>query len=248
VVRGGYASNRDAIKCRDNEFEVLYSGLFPIAAMIPLPDLTGLQIEVTAMKNRETRNQMPDSPEPEVNPVSGWEQFAISEYQAISHAFSSGLNTMAVLLPLFFIFTGAVLNYVAGLFREIARPLAGAKLAALPRSTMHPIDYLGTDYRILQVYFITAIAVVFTVWSLAFVFVFREGAGKMLQRASEIENLFPGLPPQKHKSFDLLNRWYNSDQGFRWLRTLFWSTVAFYVLVVVAYVAIVATAFLFNRL
>jgi hypothetical protein len=78
---------------------------------------------------------MPDSPKPEVNPVSGWEQFAIAEYQAISHAFSSGLNTMAVLLPLFFVFTGAVLNYVAGLFSDIAKPLAeaAAKNAVVPK-------------------------------------------------------------------------------------------------------------------
>jgi hypothetical protein len=192
---------------------------------------------------------MPDSPKPEVNPVSGWEQFAIAEYQAISHAFSSGLNTMAVLLPLFFVFTGAVLNYVAGLFSDIAKPLAeaAAKNAVVSKSTMHPIEFFHTDYRILQIYFISAIAVVFTVWSLAFVFVFREGAGKMLQRASEIENLFPGLPRHdEHKSFVLLNRWYNSGDRFGWLRILFWSTVAFYFLIFLAYVAIIATAIYFN--
>jgi hypothetical protein len=192
---------------------------------------------------------MPDSPKPEVDPVSGWEQFAIAEYQAISHAFSSGLNTMAVLLPTFFVFTGAVLNYVAGLFRDIAKPLTEPeKLAVAPKSAMDPTVFFGTDYRIWQVYFISAIALVFTVWSLAFVFVFRDGAGRMLQRASEIENLFPGLPHHdEHKSFVLLNRWYNSGDRLGSLRILFWSTVAFYILIFLAYGAITAAAIHFNR-
>jgi hypothetical protein len=202
---------------------------------------------------------MPDSPKPEVNSVSDWEQFAIAEYQAISHAFSSGLNTMAVLLPLFFVFTGAVLNYVAGLFSDIAKPLAAnplaqaiieaMKITAETKPRMHPILFFGTDYRILQIYFISAIALVFTVWSLAFVFVFRNGAGKMLQRASEIENLFPGLPHRdEHKSFVLLNRWYNSGDRIGGLRILFLSTVAFYIIIFAAYVAIIIAAAHFNRL
>jgi hypothetical protein len=101
----------------------------------------------------------------------------------------------------------------------------------------------------LQIYFISAIALVFTVWSLAFVFVLRNGAGKMLQRASEIENLFPGLPHHdEHKSFVLLNRWYNSGDRIGGPGILFWSTVAFYILIFAACVAIIITAIYFNRL
>lgn len=175
-------------------------------------------------------------------------KFALTEYESISHMFSSGLNAMAVLLPLFFLFTGAVLSYVGNLFGDMAKPLS-----EIPKtwrnSNIHPIVFWNNDYRVWQIYFISAIAIVFSIWSLAFVFVFRNAAGKMLQRASEIEVLFPGLLDQhQHKSFALLNNWYNTPERLTALRTLFWSTVVFYALIFLSYIAIIVSAFNFNRL
>jgi hypothetical protein len=175
-------------------------------------------------------------------------KFALTEYESISHMFSSGLNAMAVLLPLFFLFTGAALSYVGNLFGDMAKPLS-----EIPKtwrnSNIHPIVFWNNDYRVWQIYFISAIAIVFSIWSLAFVFVFRNAAGKMLQRASEIEVLFPGLPDQhQHKSFALLNNWYNTPERLTALRTLFWSTVVFYALIFLSYIAIIVSAFNFNRL
>lgn len=82
-----------------------------------------------------------------------------------------------------------------------------------------------------QIYFISAIAIVFTVWSLGFVLVFRDAAGRMLKRASEIEAIFPDSSERREsKLFLLLNDWYNNAKGFSALKLLFWSTVVFYCL------------------
>jgi hypothetical protein len=162
-------------------------------------------------------------------------KFALTEYESISRTFSSGLNTMAVLLPLFFIFTGGVLNYVGSLFNDLAKP------------ETHRVLFLQTDFRIWQIYFISAIGIVFSVWSLGFVLVFRDGAGRMLKRASEIEALFPGLPAgNEHKLFVSLDGWY-STTGFTALRLLFWSTVAFYALIFASYIAIILSTFKFSQ-
>lgn len=169
-------------------------------------------------------------------PLSEPEKFALTEYNSISNTFSSGLNAMGLLLPLFFIFTGGVLNYVGNLFNDLAKP------------DVHPILFLNKDFRIWQIYFISAIAGVFTVWSLGFVLVFRDGAGRMLKRASEIEANFPDLSDHREsKLFGLLNDWYNNDKGFSSLRLLFWSTVVFYALVFISYFAIVLLTFKFGH-
>jgi hypothetical protein len=194
--------------------------------------------------------KMSDSTELDTDPHPDWEKFALAEYAAISQTFSSGLNTMAVLLPLFFLFTGAVLNYVGNLFSGMAKPLSDvAVLTSTVKPDTHPIIFWNNDYRVLQIYFISAIAIVFSVWSLAFVLVFREGARKMLQRANEIDALFPGLPAHRErKLFASLNHWYNNHSRFAPLRILFWSTVVFYIFIFLSYFAIIAAAFRFNRL
>jgi hypothetical protein len=162
-------------------------------------------------------------------------KFLLTEYESIAHTFCSGLNAMAVLLTLFFIFTGGVLNYVGNLFNDLAKP------------ETHPVLFMHKDFRIWQIYFISAIAIVFTVWSLGFVLVFRDAAGRMLKRASEIEALFPDLSArQKSKLFMLLNDWYSSSTGFSALRLLFWSTVVFYILVFASYFAMVSITFMFR--
>jgi hypothetical protein len=164
------------------------------------------------------------------------ENFAMTEYESISHTFASGLNAMAVLLPLFFIFTGGVLNYVGGLFNDLAKP------------DTYRVEYFNVDFRIWQIYLIAAIGFVFTVWSLGFVLVFRDGAGRMLKRASEIEALYPDVSA-RHESrlFMLLNDWYSGDKGFSALRLLFWSTVAFYGFIFISYALIMGSALGFNR-
>ncbi len=175
------------------------------------------------------------SSEPAAQLDSDQAKFVLTEYKSIAHTFSSGLNAMAVLLPLFFIFTGGVLNYVGNLFNDLAKP------------DIHPVLFMHQDFRIWQIYFISAIAIVFTVWSLGFVLVFRDAAGRMLKRASEIEALFPDLSArQESKLFVLLNDWYNNSTGFSALRLLFWSTVVFYGLVFASYFAIVLLTFLFG--
>ena len=168
-------------------------------------------------------------------PSSSHEKFAENEYTSITQVFSSGLNTMAVLLTLFFIFTGAMLNYVSGLFTELAKP------------EIRPIGFWSVDFRIWQIYFIIAVALVLTVWSLCFVLVFRDIAGKMFQRASEKEEIYPDMSGRKEsRVFVLLHSWYSSSGGFAPLRLLFWSTVFFYVLVFISYGAIAIAALKFR--
>ncbi len=175
------------------------------------------------------------SPESDAYLDSDQAKFLLTEYESIAHTFSSGLNAMAVLLPLFFIFTGGVLNYVGNLFNDLAK------------LDIHPVLFLHKDFRLWQIYFISAIAIVFTIWSLGFVLVFRDAAGRMLKRASEIEALFPDLSArQERKLFVLLNVWYNNSTGFSSLRLLFWSTVVFYILVFASYLAILLLSFKFG--
>jgi hypothetical protein len=158
--------------------------------------------------------------------------FALTEYESITHTFAAGLNAMAVLLTLFFIFTGAGLNYVGGLFTE------------LTKSDAHMVfGFKGADFRIVQIYTIMVVIIVLSIWSLCFVLAFREAAGKMFKRASEIEAHFPNLPNRKeHKLFAVLDRWYDSDSNFTALRTLFWSTATFYILIFASYIAIIYAA------
>ena len=88
----------------------------------------------------------------------------------------------------------------------------------------------------------------FTVWSLGFVLVFRDAAGRMLKRASEIEAIFPDSSERREsKLFLLLNDWYNNAKGFSALKLLFWSTVVFYALVFISYAAIILLTFKFGR-
>ena len=163
------------------------------------------------------------------------ETFALNEYNSITQVFSSGLNAMAVLLILFFIFTGAMLNYVGGLFTELSK------------TDIHPIGFWHLDFRIWQIYFIIVVALVLTVWSLCFVLVFRDIAGKMFQRASEIEAIYPDLSSRKEKRvFVLLHGWYSTSSGFSPLRLLFWSTVTFYFLIFASYGAIAIAALKFR--
>jgi hypothetical protein len=153
------------------------------------------------------------------------EKFALAEYALIAQTFSAGLVTMAALLPLFFTFTGAVLYYVGSLFTELTKP------------ETHRFVVYHQDFRIWQIYLICAIALVFTIWSLGFVLAFRAGAGKVLKRASEIESLFPSMAsPNDRKLFVSLDGWYSGE--FSSLRLLYFSTVAFYVLIFISYGAI----------
>jgi hypothetical protein len=158
------------------------------------------------------------------------EKFALGEYQAIAISFANGLNAMAILLSLFFVFTGGVLSYVSALFNELAR--------ADP--TAHTIMIRGHDFRLLQVFIIWAVSVVFTVWSLSFVLAFRAGAGKMFSRASEIEMQFPQITGQAgSKFFTQMHNWYSAfEKGFSPLRLLYFSTVGFYLLIFLSYAAI----------
>ena len=118
---------------------------------------------------------------------------------------------------------------------------------AILSDAIHPVLFLHKDFRLWQIYFISAIAIVFTIWSLGFVLVFRDAAGRMLKRASEIEALFPDLSArQERKLFVLLNDWYNNSTGFSSLRLLFWSTVVFYILVFASYLAILLLSFKFG--
>jgi hypothetical protein len=160
------------------------------------------------------------------------EKFALAEYGLLSHTFSSGLNTMAALLPLFFTFTGAVLFYVGVLFTDLTKP------------ETHRFVIFHQDFRVWQIYLICTIALVFTFWSLGFVLAFRAGTGKVLQRASEIEALFPDMPaPRDRRLFVVLNNWYGGN-SFSSLRLLYFSTVVFYVLIVLSYVAILVSTFM----
>ncbi len=164
------------------------------------------------------------------------EKFVHDEYLSITQIFSSGLNAMAVLLTLFFVFTGAMLNYVGGLFTEIAKP------------DSHFVKLGGIDFRILQIYGIIAVGVVLTVWSASFVHVFRDVAGKLFRRASEVEALSPGATAGRTGGlFALLHDWYSSPRGSTALRWLYWSTVAFYVLMAAAYAGIVWSAVSVHR-
>ncbi|MDB5577326.1 MAG: hypothetical protein JWR80_2502 [Bradyrhizobium sp.] len=174
--------------------------------------------------------------ESESDSQSDAEKFAQSEYNSITHIFGAGLNAMAVLLTLFFIFTGAMLNYVGGLFNDLAKP------------DVTPMRLWLADFRIWQIYFICVVAVVLTVWSLCFVLVFRKLAGTMFQRASEIEAAFPDLSePRQSRLFNLLHDWYSTSSGLAALRTLFWSTAAFYVLIFASYIVIFVSAINFRR-
>jgi len=166
------------------------------------------------------------------------ERFALTEYQSIATSFANGLNAMAVLLSLFFVFTGAVLNYVAGLFNDLTKELGNHAPPGMV------VGWL--DFRLWQIYFICLISVVFTIWSASFVFAFRNGAGKMFARASEIEAHFPGISDSsKRKFFTLMHGWYAGDEGWSSLRTLYFSTVAFYACIFVSYAAILWFTFKF---
>jgi hypothetical protein len=161
---------------------------------------------------------------------SSQEKFAEHEYTSITQIFSSGLNAMAVLLTLFFIFTGAMLNYVGGLFTDMGK------------TEIHPIILWNTDFRILQVYAIVAVGAVLTGWSLCFVLVFRNIAGTMFERASKVEARYPDLSEDSQgRLFAVLHHWYNtSSRGA--LKWLYRTTVMFYLLMAGAYVAILASA------
>jgi hypothetical protein len=170
--------------------------------------------------------------EAESESQSDAQKFAQSEYNSIAHIFGSGLNAMAVLLTLFFIFTGAMLNYIGSLFNDLAKP------------DLIPMRLWLADFRIWQICFICFVAIVLTVWSLCFVLVFRKLAGTMFQRASEIETAFPDMSePRQSRLFNVLHDWYSTSSGLRALRTLFWSTAIFYVLIFASYFGILASAF-----
>jgi hypothetical protein len=158
------------------------------------------------------------------------EKFAHNEYNSVTQIFSSGLQAMAVLLTLFFLFTGAMLGYVGGLFTDMGK------------TDIQPVRLLwGVDFRILVIYGVFLVGSILTAWSLCFVMVFRQIAGQLFERASQVEALYPNLSGQNQsRLFTGLHHWYVSPKGQFWRRGLYRTTVAFYCAMGVGYFFLLA--------
>jgi hypothetical protein len=150
---------------------------------------------------------------------------AAVEYETISHQFAAGFQTMAVLLTLFFVFTGAIFAYLAAVFDN-------------PVSNIHVLGFT-VDFRMLQIVLIAVLSCVFTFWSLSFVWLFSEGWDVMLKRATQLETLTEG---RSHRAayFSKYWDWYSRKNSWReWLSC---STKIFFALIYFIYAMFIVFA------
>jgi hypothetical protein len=158
------------------------------------------------------------------------EKFLLAEYKVISQNFSSGFQTMAFLLALFFAYTGAALTYISHVFDSI-KP--GAE-----QDHMWILFHL--DFRYLQIFIVCFISIVFTFWSHCWVIIYPHGAKVTLTRAGDLERQL-SHSDQCVSFFSSYAAWYHSE---KWLRRLFGATAAFFVSVYTLYVLITVYTFL----
>jgi hypothetical protein len=145
------------------------------------------------------------------------ESFLLAEYKIISQNFSSGFQTMALLLSLFFLYTAAALGYISHFFDNL-KP--------------DPVWILfRMDFRYVQIILICFISLIFTFWSQCWVLVYRKGTIVTLARASVLEKNL-SQDDRCASFFSAYTTWYNAE---KWLVYLYYATGAFFISVYALY-------------
>ncbi len=152
--------------------------------------------------------------------VKSDEPFLLTEYKVISQNFSSGFQTMALLLTLFFLYTAAALGYISHFFDNLKPDPAWI--------------LFKMDFRHVQIILICVVSLIFTFWSNCWVIVYRKGTAVTLARASVLEKQL-SQGDQNELFFNAYAVWYNSE---RWLGYLYYATVAFFISVYILYMVI----------